>query len=500
LGGRPGANQGGPAATPPNGEQPVENSNSGASFLETVEGLVQEDQPKAPLTVNPQEPEALFEDLGADKPMDPALLAPQAEETLLVDASLNQEALPQPSTNAATLEIDPAQELSTALVDPNRVDGVDLADATMGDENITPDDIAMEALEVNGKEATPTLDRESAQQAGPLPATTDLQSTAPETAVETVNPLPDTDHHDVTKLKARQTSGQESMPATTAAPAASETAGKGAPILADGEQAEVMPEKGKPVVSAYTRNGSRDTGQQANHGRFGQHWEHLTAESKPMADDHVPSKAATAEGQKTFMGAKVDQPVESRLAADPLPDAKGNASNEWSAMEQERAPKIASSAEAKEAGKLSKPIQTGIVQQIVERAQLQKIKDQPEIKIKLKPAFLGNLRMNISTENQQVSVKIIAQTPVVKEALETNLNQLKTELASQGLEIDSFDVSVEKDTEHFNSKNQQTLARRSRNSNSNEAFNMGEEAADLETEELASDDPLLNPGGISYFA
>ena len=54
--------------------------------------------------------------------------------------------------------------------------------------------------------------------------------------------------------------------------------------------------------------------------------------------------------------------------------------------------------------------------------------------------------MQIVTESQQVAVRIVAEFPMVKEMLESNLNQLKAELQAQGLEVDELEVSVAHDS------------------------------------------------------
>ena len=80
--------------------------------------------------------------------------------------------------------------------------------------------------------------------------------------------------------------------------------------------------------------------------------------------------------------------------------------------------------------------------QLVEKASLNLKNGLTSIRIKLKPEALGHLRMHITTENNQVMIKILTEIPLVKEIIETNVNQLRAELQNQGLEIDKFDVSV----------------------------------------------------------
>jgi hypothetical protein len=84
--------------------------------------------------------------------------------------------------------------------------------------------------------------------------------------------------------------------------------------------------------------------------------------------------------------------------------------------------------------------------QIVQKAVLLNNNGQNTIQIDLKPDFLGPIRMQIVTESHQVAVRIVAEIPFVKDMLESNLNQLKTELQAQGLEVDELEVSVAHDS------------------------------------------------------
>ncbi|MEJ2101332.1 MAG: flagellar hook-length control protein FliK, partial [Desulfobacterales bacterium] len=83
--------------------------------------------------------------------------------------------------------------------------------------------------------------------------------------------------------------------------------------------------------------------------------------------------------------------------------------------------------------------------QIVHKAVLLMNNDQHEVRIELKPEFLGHIRMQIVTENHQVAIKIVAEFPLAKDMLESNLNQLKAQLQAQGLAIDELEVSVAHD-------------------------------------------------------
>jgi len=89
--------------------------------------------------------------------------------------------------------------------------------------------------------------------------------------------------------------------------------------------------------------------------------------------------------------------------------------------------------------------QATVMDQIVDKANLRSIRGRSEIQIRLKPDFLGNVQMNIAADKEQLVVRMVTDQPVVKEIVEANLHQLKTELQHQGLTIDRFEVTVNPD-------------------------------------------------------
>lgn len=83
--------------------------------------------------------------------------------------------------------------------------------------------------------------------------------------------------------------------------------------------------------------------------------------------------------------------------------------------------------------------------QIVQKAVLSLHNGQHEVQLHLKPDFLGHIRMQIVSEGQQVAIKMVAEFPFVKDMLENNLHQLKSDLQAQGLDIDELEVSIAHD-------------------------------------------------------
>jgi flagellar hook-length control protein FliK len=63
--------------------------------------------------------------------------------------------------------------------------------------------------------------------------------------------------------------------------------------------------------------------------------------------------------------------------------------------------------------------------------------------LRLQPAELGSLKLDLKIEGDRVQAHLHAQTHQVQEVLERNLPQLRSALAEQGLKIDQFLVNVD---------------------------------------------------------
>ncbi len=91
------------------------------------------------------------------------------------------------------------------------------------------------------------------------------------------------------------------------------------------------------------------------------------------------------------------------------------------------------------------PVKTDVFDQIVQRAAVHVKNDQGEMRIDLKPEFLGHVRLQIVTENQQVTVRILTELPMVRDMIESNIQQLKSDLQQQGLRVERVEVAVADD-------------------------------------------------------
>jgi len=90
-------------------------------------------------------------------------------------------------------------------------------------------------------------------------------------------------------------------------------------------------------------------------------------------------------------------------------------------------------------------VKADVFDQIVQRAAVHVKSGQGEMRIDLKPEFLGHVRLQIVTENQQVTVRILTELPMVRDMIESGIQQLKSDLQQQGLRVERVEVAVADD-------------------------------------------------------
>ncbi len=168
-----------------------------------------------------------------------------------------------------------------------------------------------------------------------------------------------------------------------------------------------------------------------------------------------------------------------------------------SGQNAEKAAETASSSKETESGQSSLRNQT--LDQIVRKAAIHLRNGQHEARIDLKPEFLGHIRMQVISENQQVTVRILAEHGFVKDMIENNIHQLKADLQQQGLEVDKLDVSVSRDAD--GNKHSQENADRAKN-RQHETDNTGGDNA-REKNQKPQEPAALTADGLAtvdYFA
>ncbi len=91
----------------------------------------------------------------------------------------------------------------------------------------------------------------------------------------------------------------------------------------------------------------------------------------------------------------------------------------------------------------SLPSTREIMAQVIQKAELLFTNKLSELRIDLKPEFLGRLTIKVVAEEGMITARFIAESQQVKHMLESNLHTLRQNLESQGLRVDRTEVSVQ---------------------------------------------------------
>lgn len=86
-----------------------------------------------------------------------------------------------------------------------------------------------------------------------------------------------------------------------------------------------------------------------------------------------------------------------------------------------------------------------IFEQIVEKVKMD-MDNTDEVRVKLKPEFLGEISLKLSTEKGVITAKAYVENFNVKQLIESNLDNLKENMKELGLNFEALDVSVGKDS------------------------------------------------------
>jgi flagellar hook-length control protein FliK len=150
-----------------------------------------------------------------------------------------------------------------------------------------------------------------------------------------------------------------------------------------------------------------------------------------------------------------------------------------------------------------KTTSSDVIRQIVQRMSMQTNGSQSKMVIRLKPEFLGNVHLHVLTENHQVTVRMMADSTLVKDIVEQNLPHLRAELQHHGLEIQKFDVFVANDDQGWRGGQEQAGFRdamnrkQSRPGGGKSRQQRGKIALETGTEKKIVQ---KDPGEIDYFA
>ena len=144
-----------------------------------------------------------------------------------------------------------------------------------------------------------------------------------------------------------------------------------------------------------------------------------------------------------------------------------------------------------------------VLKQVVEKISPALQAGQSEIKIDLTPASLGRLQLQVSTDHQQVTVKILAENAQVKDMIQNQAPQIKIELQQQGIKVDSVDVGMlmtsSGGSDFASSQNQNAAFWQTQNESAYSGRQKSSGTADVP---VSNPGPAFGSGGlrVNYFA
>lgn len=86
-----------------------------------------------------------------------------------------------------------------------------------------------------------------------------------------------------------------------------------------------------------------------------------------------------------------------------------------------------------------------LIEQIVKKVEMVNKLANSEMKIQLKPEYLGKMMIKIAVDEGVVTARFITESQQVKHLLEANLNSLKQSLEANGLKVERTEVNVQLD-------------------------------------------------------
>lgn len=177
-------------------------------------------------------------------------------------------------------------------------------------------------------------------------------------------------------------------------------------------------------------------------------------------------------------------------------DFEQSDSNEDSNTNMASSIKFASNISKTTNSKVNPTFENMVLKQVTDEIKLNIKKDISTLEMKLEPETLGKVTLRIALEKGALNIKVLAQDDKVKETLENNIEELKSVLEEQGLNVENLEVSVNDDSEFR--RHRDILKAMSLNKNiSKNDFTLFDE------EELSIEDiknPYLNEDEFNEFA
>ena len=124
-----------------------------------------------------------------------------------------------------------------------------------------------------------------------------------------------------------------------------------------------------------------------------------------------------------------------------------------------------------------------VVDQMIAHFSINKRLESGTVTLRLSPQELGELRMEIKVEQENIKAHIVAQNPQAQEMIDRHLPRLREALAQQGLHLQQVEVTIASHDHAGNERFQESNAWRQHNPSPGHALSP-QEAFSLETDEI----------------
>ena len=109
---------------------------------------------------------------------------------------------------------------------------------------------------------------------------------------------------------------------------------------------------------------------------------------------------------------------------------------------QNMSDEIAQMAEESKLQGAGTPNTESILKQLADYVKIHNGKELTEMELQLHPASLGNVKVTLATKGGVVTAQLTTENEIVKNAIESQVSQLKQNLEEQGVRVEAIEVSV----------------------------------------------------------
>lgn len=97
-----------------------------------------------------------------------------------------------------------------------------------------------------------------------------------------------------------------------------------------------------------------------------------------------------------------------------------------------------------------KSLENDVLEQVIQKVQVNLKPGQTEMRMQLKPEHLGEIQMKLVVEDGKVTAQFLTNNQGVKETLENSLHHLRQNLQEQGIKVEKLSVLIAGGNLHFN--------------------------------------------------